>query len=237
MKAGDILILDIYLGDSKFPVLDIHGLSFAVNIDPAFIDSSSVEVIFYDDTWMSEGFGQIQKFTQQTSGYITAATTLTTRLPKSGHGLIGAILFGVEEDIQGFRISRDIKKLPFSIQLSEILAMDSEGNTYTMPAEDALVHLHLNRGENIVVPPVPDVSNEIVIYPNPTSDVIQVEMPVDRSIREVSLFDLMGRRIIFIPNLNHNQISIPLGHVPNGLYFMELNDGVDRSTHKIEVSH
>ncbi len=237
VKAGDILILDIYLGDSKFPVLDIHGLSFAINVDPAFIDSASVEVIFFDDSWMSEGFGQIKKFAQQSSGYISAGTTLTSRLPKSGHGLIGAILFGVEEDIQGFRLPKDIKKLPFSIQLSEILAMDSQGNTYTMPAEDALVHLHLTQGDNIVVAPTPVLRNEIVVFPNPASDIIQIEMPVDRPIREASLFDLMGRRIIFAPNLEHHQLSMPLGHIPNGLYILEINDGINRTSHKIKVSH
>ena len=235
VKPGEILILDIMLGDSKFPVLDIHGLSFTIHVDPEFIDSASAEIVFYNDSWLSDGFGQIEKFVQPEKGFLTAGTTLTTRLPKSGFGVIGAILFGVEEDIAGFRKRKGVTKIPFTLDISDIIAMDSKGNTYTMPGENAVVFLELGEDHLIMDAPLPSLNEQIKVYPNPATDVIFVELPAGEMIHQLSIFDGLGRRILFMPNLQEAQMAIPVGQFTQGIYYMEVHSQAERTTHKIQI--
>ena len=47
VDSGDLMVIDIALGNSAFPVLDIHGLTFQLNIPPGLIDSSSLQCAWF----------------------------------------------------------------------------------------------------------------------------------------------------------------------------------------------
>ena len=53
----------------------------------------------------------------------------------------------------------------------------------------------------------------IVIYPNPTKDIITIETRLDI---EVELYDIMGKKLISEKNIKH----LDLSHLSNGIYNM-----------------
>jgi surface protein len=69
---------------------------------------------------------------------------------------------------------------------------------------------------------------DISIYPNPTSGMVYIEGNFTR----LKVYDLLGKRLInkFITNPKH---VIDLRHLENGVYILQLSDGVKLSTKKI----
>ncbi len=233
VDSGDVMIIDIALGNESFPVLDMHGISFQINIDPSIMDSSSLDVIFYDDSWLGDGFGVMDKYNQLSEGRVGQVVSRTDRRPVSGYGIIGSTSFIVEDDLEGFRLSKDIKKLPFYIDVSGITAYDSDGNTYTLPSEPVTITLDLEN-ETEEVEEVLD--NKLYIYPNPASDILNVHLNGQKNIKSVQLFDLLGRNVYSRFNLKTDRVNIDVSRMNEGIYFLEVTNGGEIVTQKIKVS-
>ena len=74
--------------------------------------------------------------------------------------------------------------------------------------------------------------NEIGIaefYPNPfsTSATLQIKEDLKIENAELDIFDLQGKRVREIENINSNTIMIKKDDLPNGMYFYRLSDGND----------
>lgn len=63
-------------------------------------------------------------------------------------------------------------------------------------------------------------SDQTMVYPNPTSDQVQIRMPQDG--RAVRLYDMMGRLLIEHESRNSGEISWSLTSYRNGAYIVEL---------------
>jgi hypothetical protein len=86
---------------------------------------------------------------------------------------------------------------------------------------------------------IPLVSN-IQIFPNPASDQVSVEFDLvdDKNIR-VEMKDVLGRLVktgasSFL-QAGHHQISMPLGDVAKGIYFISVNSDAQVLTKKLVV--
>ena len=55
LDSGDVIILDVSLGNANLPVLDLKGTKFSINFPAAWMDSSSVTVDFHQNSWLAEG--------------------------------------------------------------------------------------------------------------------------------------------------------------------------------------
>ena len=66
--------------------------------------------------------------------------------------------------------------------------------------------------------------NEVAIYPNPTSGIINIKA---ENISSVSVFNLVGQKI-YDANVNTDQISLDMSVFGQGLYLVRINaNGVD----------
>lgn len=62
------------------------------------------------------------------------------------------------------------------------------------------------------------------LWPNPVTDILQVQAPAP--IESVWVYDAMGREVLR-PKVSGERVSVSLGHLPAGLYFVSLRaDGV-----------
>lgn len=68
---------------------------------------------------------------------------------------------------------------------------------------------------------------ELIIYPNPFSDYLNIEIPDDLNIQSITCLNTMGQ-IVFVQNATFANEQIYLGYLPNGLYTIVLatNDGI-----------
>lgn len=65
---------------------------------------------------------------------------------------------------------------------------------------------------------IPENEVGLLAYPNPGSDVIYLESQAAYPIREVLLYDEMGRLHRVLPNLNSNVVMLERGNIPTGRY-------------------
>lgn len=237
VDSGDVMIIDIALGNEASPVLDIHGLTFQMKIPPGLIDSASLDISFHDDSWLSDGFGIMQEFIQPSEGVINSVVTRTDGLPRSGDGIIGTTTFIVEDEVNGFRLKEGETKLPFDIDITDILAYDSYGQAYTLPLTSAQVYLNIQQDEESgITLSERSINDQLYVFPNPAKDVLQVHLNGKEYIHYIRIYDMMGRKIMDQNNLREEHMQIDISELQQGLYILEVSDGKDITTQKIQIT-
>ena len=73
-------------------------------------------------------------------------------------------------------------------------------------------------------------ADKVSIYPNPTSDFIQIKN--NQKINQMELIDFSGK-VIFTKTGNNSSEQIDLTNYPKGVYILKINSGKSVSTHKI----
>lgn len=82
-------------------------------------------------------------------------------------------------------------------------------------------------------------SFDVTIYPNPASETVQIKMPKSVNNRLIKLYTPEGKLLIYrkVSNGNHQNISLEVTHLENGVYFVHVIDGKASSIKKLLVSH
>ncbi|MEJ6696283.1 MAG: T9SS type A sorting domain-containing protein [Saprospiraceae bacterium] len=225
VDSGELLVLDIVLGSEDFPVKDLHGLAFSIQVGGGFADSASLYIDLYEDSWLTNLGPSIQMSKKPADGLIEAALTRTDGLPSSGYGIIGQLGFIVEDEAQG--IKDDDGERYFGIRLRGAIGETAAGNSYYMP-EAAVRIQYVNEGvKDEKLFPI-----DMLVSPNPTSDILRIDLPnVNEEIRNLYLTDITGKSIL----VNKSNSTINLGSLPMGMYILSVESNMNTYNQKVQV--
>ena len=225
VDSGELLVLDIVLGSEDFPVKDLHGLAFSVQVGGGFADSASLYIDLYEDSWLTNLGPSIQMSKKPADGLIEAALTRTDGLPSSGHGIIGQLGFIVEDEAIG--IKDDDGERYFGIRLRGAIGETAAGSSYYMP-EAAVRIQYVNEGvKDEKLFPI-----DMLVSPNPTSDILSIDLPnVNEEIRNLYLTDVTGKSIL----VNKSNSIINLGSLPMGMYILSVESNMNTYNQKVQV--
>ena len=225
VDSGELLVLDIVLGSEDFPVKDLHGLAFSVQVGGGFADSASLYIDLYEDSWLTNLGPSIQMSKKPADGLIEAALTRTDGLPSSGHGIIGQLGFIVEDEAIG--IKDDDGERYFGIRLRGAIGETAAGSSYYMP-EAAVRIQYVNEGvKDEKLFPI-----DMLVSPNPTSDILRIDLPnVNEEIRNLYLTDITGNSIL----VNKSNSIINLGSLPMGMYILSVESNMNTYNQKVQV--
>lgn len=68
-----------------------------------------------------------------------------------------------------------------------------------------------------------DFSNStVVLYPNPAKDSFQIKLNGNDAIQQISVYDMVGKRIYYKDNLNLNSTSVDVNNFNRGIYLVEV---------------
>ncbi|MDD3876907.1 MAG: T9SS type A sorting domain-containing protein [Bacteroidales bacterium] len=68
-----------------------------------------------------------------------------------------------------------------------------------------------------------DLTEQIVIYPNPAQDILFIQLFNGRDVQQISFFDMMGKRVLFQEGpAFKGLLSIDLSTFKSGVYFIEI---------------
>lgn len=67
-----------------------------------------------------------------------------------------------------------------------------------------------------------DITNEyLLFYPNPTNEFLNIES--NKEIHSIKLFDILGKRISTISNLQTSNYQLDVNNMTNGIYYIQVN--------------
>ena len=225
VDSGDLMILDIVLGSEDFPVKDLHGLAFAVQVSGGFADSASLYIDLYEDSWLTNLGPSIQMSKKPADGLIEAALSRTDGLPSSGYGIIGQLGFIVEDEAIG--IKDDNGEVYFGVRLRGAKGETAGGSSYYMPEAGVRIQYVNERikDEELLL-------TDMIVSPNPTSDLLRIDLPnANEVIRNLYLTDITGKSIL----VNRSNSTINLRSLPIGMYILSVESDMNTYTQKVQV--
>ncbi len=208
--AGETLCLGISIGSEIFPVKDMHGLAFNLNIRPEAIDSSSLDLSFVENSWLTYNSAQIELVQQPYDGIIHAAVSRSDGMAMAGNGIIGQACFIVEEDLGGIRSGEELNTV--KIGSSNVSSLDSKGNAFRLTDGEIEIPLGGIRPENHPITP-----QDLILFPNPTSGQVNIHMN-GGSIDDLIISDLSGAQILRRADSESNQLSYDASALNPGTY-------------------
>ncbi len=220
VDSGELLVIDILLGSETLPVFDVSGLSFSYTINGDLIDSSSVQLTFLENSWLSYGAPAFEYVNQPIGGRIEAGFSRVSAKGASGGGPIATLEFIVEDDIIGFKLEELLFKMNMST--SEGIIVSEEGRQFSLPRFDTSVDLNL--ASNTLHP-----DSYVSILPNPASDFVYItsdKFEIDR----VEMYTIDGIKVLDNRYNNEFSLAVELDQLLPGTYILVVssNDKVSR---------
>lgn len=212
LDSGDVVILDISIGTNQVPVIDMNGMKYSINLPSGMMDSSSVEVIFHDDSWLAEGSPFVSKGIVPWEGKIDAGIAKVSggKNAASGYGVISTVVFIIVDDIEGFKSDGPFKSIPMSITGGQTMGVN--GTMYELDTANFVLQ----------VPTTPTANPyNLVLYPNPASDVLNVHVNGKTTLSTIQVYDLQGRVVMSMDGLTTKQQTLSVSHLAPGLYYVE----------------
>ena len=235
---GDTARMDIVVGTASQPVLDMHGLQFALNLPTNLVDSASLEIEFFTDSWLTREGASHDLQIQPWDGRIDAAISRVDGKPASGFGSIGTMTFIVEDDIEGFPAVGAY--IPLNIEILSVGNSDTKGNLFDMDGEvfDSYFVVPDGRGRGLGLRSETEITDEpdIYVFPNPaTGSRLNVVLgEAQMTDFEIYVYDLNGRLISQqTPSLHTFQLDV--SDFADGMYIMQVITENETFSTKFEV--
>ena len=89
-------------------------------------------------------------------------------------------------------------------------------DSYQCEFESEPIYLGIISGTSII-----SKNTEILLFPNPVRDILNIETANQRQISQISIYDISGRRI-FEAQPNVSQYNVESRLIGNGLYFIHI---------------
>ncbi|KAA3633692.1 MAG: hypothetical protein DWQ02_12725, partial [Bacteroidetes bacterium] len=169
-SPGDLIELDMYLGNSSDPAVDIYGFTVPFDYNPDIFVPESVKMVFSNSSWLSYNSPILYMTHNDLEGSFEGAFTRTSGVAASGHGDIGKVELIVVDDIAGFRIGDEPIQAQVGGGISTV--MNSAGQTFGMKIGGATIHIVLEQEEDF------DKLNPdlLKLSPNPASNFLNVHL-------------------------------------------------------------
>lgn len=221
-EIGDTATIYIYLGTANKPANGLHGLSFGVNFDG--IDSFYHDVKFYNNSWLSDHSPLLQIYKQAEYGQLRTAVSRTSGKGSSGFGLIGQMSIIIDE-VDGVKTGSEF--ITSEIISEDIYMEDGNGNKFLLPDVSASLKINLREKEE-------QSEKTIKVYPNPSSDFININALNNTTMTKVNLINTFGFTIIS-NKLNNKNYLLDVSQVPSGVYFVRVESEAGIFVEKVVV--
>lgn len=182
--SGDLVMMDVVLGNYFNPALDIYGLSFTIDYPIEHVDTTTRLLDFPDHTWLVEGSPKLSMNIEKVEGHLDGGVTRLDKIAASGYGLVASFSFIIIDDIDGIRDTRGYVDVP--IILRNVVGSRADGTRFSLP--DVTTYVRLNRNPQSTSAE----SNDLYVFPNPASDQVTVHLNGQNALLEYRLFDMQG---------------------------------------------
>lgn len=235
INPGDLVELNINVGSSANPAVDVYGFAFPFLYDTTIVKPGSVKVEFYNSSWLSYNSPILFMSHNDGRGKVDAGYTRTSGIAATGFGNIGKVSFIVADELAGFRPDGDEIVVP--VGGGDAKAMSSSGEirgVHVLPHE---LHIRVNKSKKGPEAPLAPVisPNLLKVYPNPSQGLMNVRFNGGNQFEYIRLFNMTGQIVFDSGALNTNKASFDFSDLPEGLYILEAETEQGPVRKKVEI--
>ncbi len=225
-QPGDHVVIDILLGAEPTPAIDVSGITFSLNYNTDVVVEGSFKVNFKRDSWLSYDSPVLNFVKRPFEGKIDVAYTRVEGTMASGFGKIGTVDFIIEDEIDGIRQGDEYA---FNISVENTNVMNGAGFYNGLFGEGiTLTIANAIDADNSLNP------EDLAIYPNPTSGVLNVHLNGKNNFRSIEIVDIAGR-ILQMEENKTNHIILDVSAYQDGMYFLRATTDKGFITKRFQV--
>lgn len=116
---------------------------------------------------------------------------------------------------------------------STVTGLDAGNYTATVTDDNGCIATStVTVGSNVGVNDI-DLANTIRTYPNPSNGLVSIELPLDKTIIQISLSDMTGRTVKYIPVQRIQKMTLDISDLTEGVYHLNFFTETSRATKKL----
>ena len=223
-NAGDTIIIPIHLGTVDTPAVGMYGMAVAITYDTSMVATGSAHLSF-QNSWvggLGTEFISLQKDLFQ-EGKIDFAITRITQTDQNGYGEIARLIIVLDEDI-----SKTL--LPFQLDFADVRGQNHLGETMPIGPEAGVLMV-----ESTPTSVTAALQAAVNLFPNPASQLVQLQSSGDLQLQSATLFQVDGQRIGRYPATASQHLSLSVADLPPGLYLLRVQTNQGAILKKLHV--
>ena len=231
IDSGELLRIDVILGDDDFPAIEVDGVSFALNAGGAFADSASMDVVYESNSWFCHNDPTLALTHVPYDGRIETSVVNTANSSGSGQGIVAVVEFIVEEDVDDIRLGEDQSKV-LAVTFDDIYVSGKGGQIFKLAPQTLEIPWasHSESLEEHSQDP-----NDLILYPNPASHLAKIYLNGPETIQNVQLMSLSGQLIQSHEQILSDDHTLSLNGIPNGIYIVHVQGEKYNYTKKLSI--
>ena len=95
-------------------------------------------------------------------------------------------------------------------------------NNNAVPTDTALSTFVITRGSTTGVQYIPKSSDDVVLYPNPAHDEVNVIYNASADIKSIAVYNIIGKIMAVYKVTENNNANLHIENMPSGIYFVRL---------------
>ncbi|MBK6546570.1 MAG: Ig-like domain-containing protein [Saprospiraceae bacterium] len=226
--SGDVALIEIQLGDAANPAINLSGYAYELDYNTDVVDEQSLGINFYEQGWVTRNSALMHMYQKPWDGRIESGFIRSNGKKVSGKGGTEVLSFIVEDDLGGFRKGDQYLKVPFYFQ--NILVLDENGKYVQLPDQVAYINIRKKSTDPAVFDP-----SSLLVYPNPTSDLLNIHLNGKSQLLSIRLFTLDGSLVKEIESSDQKHEILNLQNLVNGLYLLRAETSLGPITKKVEI--
>lgn len=230
INPGDVVELDLVLGNEEQPIADLYGFTFPFEYNPIVFKPESVEIDFSGDSWFNYNSPTLYMTKNNGKGLVEGAITRTSGVSGKGFGEVGKVRFVVIDNLD-FRIGEDETIL--EVGGAKAISTNSAGQSIGVNVKP--VQLHIVRKSEDEINNTPLTEDLLKVYPNPTRDLLNVHLNGGQEFERVVIYSMTGQMVYNSGNLLTNRVQLNTNNLQNGMYILSVHSAKGVLNKKFEV--
>jgi hypothetical protein len=222
--VGDLVEVEVSLGNASQPVTNIYGFTFDVSLSPHIVDSA-FRMQYYNGSWINRNSPDLWMYKTPAQGRLESAFTRTNGVAGSGYGVVGKFEFIIIDIVDGGKLNTAPY---FTLTLDAPSAMWADGSQSIGDNYSFNIPLRLHQKRTVS-------SSDFFVYPSPAQDLLQIHLNGDDLIENLSIFDATGREVYNSGAVQWEHAELSVGHLPDGFYVASARTAGGYVTKKFQV--
>ncbi|MEZ4917624.1 MAG: Ig-like domain-containing protein [Saprospiraceae bacterium] len=214
-QVGDLVEVEVSLGNDSFQVTDIYGFAFNVTLSPTIV-YANLNMEFYENSWINRNAPYLDFWRVPEKGHLESSFTRTGFETAHGGGPIGKFSFIIIDII-------DITKPEDLVMLQMLVESPAAmwGNSQMTSSQPMLFEVPISWGDPIIRRSSID-EDQLKVFPNPAQDVLNLHLNGQGKMESIQVFDITGRMLLEQNAFGSQSDQINLGALHDGMYLVRV---------------